>query len=146
MPFAPHAYVIVAPPGHPLTKCRHIPLQRLAEEPLIMRERGSDTWLAMREAFGAKFGTLNQAMEIASNETIKQAVIAGMGLAFLSIHALTLERQVGWVSVLDVEGFPAMRSWYVVHRRSKQLPPVAMAFKAFLQEEGADQIGKLTIA
>jgi DNA-binding transcriptional LysR family regulator len=76
-------------------------------------------------------------MEIGSNETIKQAVIAGMGLGFLSSHAIALELAAGSLVVLDVEGFPAMRHWYVVHRRHKRLPPVAVAFVDFLREDGA---------
>jgi len=76
-------------------------------------------------------------MTIGSNETIKQAVIAGFGLGFLSSHAIALELAAGSLVVLDVEGFPAMRHWFVVHRRNKRLPPVAVAFVDFLREEGA---------
>jgi DNA-binding transcriptional LysR family regulator len=136
-PFAPHAYVIVAAPTHPLAGAKRVPLARVLEEPFVVREPGSDTWNSMREAFGASFGALRVAMEIASNETIKQAVIAGFGLGFLSSHAIALERAAGALTVLDVEGFPAMRHWFVVHHRRKQLPPVAAAFKAFLRSDGA---------
>ena len=135
--FAPHAYVIVAAPAHPLAQARQIPLSRILDEPFVARERGSDTWTSMREAFGESFRAVRIAMEIGSNETIKQAVIAGMGLGFLSSHAIALELATGSLAILDVEGFPAMRHWYVVHRRHKKLPPVAVAFKAFLREEGA---------
>ena len=76
-------------------------------------------------------------MEIASNETIKQAVIAGLGVSFLSEHAVALEREVGRLAVLDVQGFPSAGHWYVVQRRQKRLPPVAAAFRAFLLEHGA---------
>ena len=85
-------------------------------------------------------------MEIASNETIKQAVIAGLGLSFLSAHAIALEHEIGRLAVLDVEGFPATGSWYVVHRRTKRLPPVAAAFRTFLLEEGAALIALLADA
>ncbi|HET9340985.1 MAG TPA: LysR family transcriptional regulator [Casimicrobiaceae bacterium] len=135
--FAPHAYVIVAAPSHPLVHQRPIPLSRVLEEAFVVRERGSDTWNSMREAFGASFPAVEVAMEIGSNETIKQAVIAGMGLGFLSSHAIALEVETGRLAILDVEGFPAMRHWYVVHRRQKTLPPVAEAFKAFLRADGA---------
>ena len=135
--FAPHQYVIVAPPSHPLARSARIPLARAAEDPFVVREHGSDTWNAMREAFGTEFGKLRVAMEIASNETIKQAVIAGFGLGFLSSHAIALELVTGALTVLDVVGMPAMRHWYVVHRRQKRLPPVAVAFKAFLERDGA---------
>ncbi len=83
-------------------------------------------------------------MEIKSTETIKQAVIAGMGIAFLSAHTIALELQVGNLVVLDVETFPVMLNWYVVHRRNKRLPPVALAFKRFLMEEGAQLIERIT--
>ena len=142
--FAPHAYVIVAPPAHALAGRSRIGVERLLREPFIVRERGSDTAIAMREAFGDRFASIDVTMEVASNETIKQAVIAGMGLSFLSLHAVALERAARRLVVLDVEGFPAMRSWYVVHRRQKRLPPVAEAFRAFLLAEGATEIERLT--
>lgn len=84
-------------------------------------------------------------MEVTSTETIKQAVIAGMGIAFLSAHTISLELQVGNLVVLDVQGFPVMFNWYVVHRKSKRLPPVALAFKRFLMEKGADLIESITL-
>lgn len=135
--FAPHAYVIVAAPWHPLAGVRSIRRERLLREPFIVRERGSDTWKSMQDAFGANASAVRATMEIGSNETIKQAVIAGMGVSFLSSHAVALDVQVGNLVVLDVKGFPALRHWYVVHRASKRLPPVALAFKAFLLAEGA---------
>ena len=142
--FAPHAYVIVAPPAHPLASARQIPFERLKQEPFIVREQGSDTWNSMRDAFGDRLVDLSIAMEIRSNETIKQAVIAGMGLSFLSSHAIALDLRVGNLVVLDVAGFPHMRHWYVVHRRNKRLPPVAVAFKQFLLADGARLIESFT--
>ncbi|MGH8801535.1 MAG: LysR family transcriptional regulator [Casimicrobiaceae bacterium] len=135
--FAPHAYVIVAAPWHPLAPRRSISLERLLDEPFIVRECGSDTWKSMQDAFGAHAGAVRAAMEIRSNETIKQAVVAGMGVSFMSSHAVALDVRVGNLVVLDVKGFPALRHWYVVHRANKLLPPVASAFKAFLLADGA---------
>ncbi|SPB14904.1 LysR family transcriptional regulator [Caballeronia novacaledonica] len=142
--FAPHPYVIVAPPDHPLVGRRNLPLEALADEPFIVRERGSDTWNSMEEGFAGRLSNLNVAMEITSTETIKQAVIAGMGLSFLSAHTISMELQVGKLAVLDIEGFPVMLNWFVVHRNNKRLPPVALAFKEFLVEEGAAQIEAIT--
>jgi DNA-binding transcriptional LysR family regulator len=142
--FAPHPYVIVAPPDHPLVGRRNMPLEALADEPFIVRERGSDTWNSMEEGFAGRLSNLNVAMEITSTETIKQAVIAGMGLSFLSAHTISMELQVGKLAVLDIEGFPVMLNWFVVHRNNKRLPPVALAFKQFLIEEGAAQIEAIT--
>ena len=136
-PFAPHPYVIVAAPTHPLAKSTRIPVARIAKEPFIVREKGSDTWNSMREGFGPNLSGLNIAMEIRSTETIKQAVIAGMGVSFLSAHTVSRELQAGILTILDVQGFPLLLNWYVVHRRGKQLPPVAQAFKNFLLADGA---------
>ncbi|SPE19933.1 RuBisCO operon transcriptional regulator [Burkholderiales bacterium] len=141
--FAPHPYVIVAAPEHALARQRRIALSTLAQEPFVMRERGSDTWNSMREAFGRNFARLRIAMEIKSTETIKQAVIAGMGIAFLSAHTIGMERRLGQLVVLDVVGFPVWFDWFVVHRRNKRLPAVARAFKDFLRSDGARLIEQL---
>ncbi|MDR5829069.1 LysR family transcriptional regulator [Caballeronia sp. LP006] len=142
--FAPHPYVIVAPPDHPLVGLKDVPLEALADEPFIVRERGSDTWNSMEEGFAGRLANLNVAMEITSTETIKQAVIAGMGVSFLSAHTISMELQVGKLAVLDIKGFPVMLNWFVVHRNNKRLPPVALAFKQFLVDEGAAQIEAIT--
>jgi LysR family transcriptional regulator, low CO2-responsive transcriptional regulator len=139
-PFAPHPYVIVAAADHPLAGKKRIPVSRIAREPFVVREKGSDTWNSMQEGFGEHLDTLNIAMEIRSTETIKQAVMAGMGVSFLSAHTVSRELQAGSLTVLNVQGFPLMLNWYVVHRKNKRLPPVAQAFKAFLMAEGATLI------
>jgi DNA-binding transcriptional LysR family regulator len=145
--FAPHPYVIVAAPDHPLaapTGARErIGLAALLQHPFVVRERGSDTWHSMADAFGAHLGQVRVAMEIRSTETIKQAVIAGIGLGFLSAHTIGRELLDRSLAVLPVDGFPLMLHWYVVHRREKRLPPVARAFHQFLLDEGAQRIAAL---
>jgi DNA-binding transcriptional LysR family regulator len=143
IPFAPHPYVIVAAPDHPLAGERQITRTALNRERFVQREHGSDTWNSMREVFGRQFPRLDIAMQIQSTETIKQAVIAGFGIAFLSAHTLTLDLRAGSLVVLDVQGFPAMLHWYLVHNRAKRLPPVAGAFKEFLLRDGAALIERL---
>jgi DNA-binding transcriptional LysR family regulator len=143
LPFAPHPYVIVAAPDHPLAGVRQIPRAALNRERFLLRERGSDTWNSMHEVFGRQFSRLNVAMQISSTETIKQAVVAGMGIAFLSSHTIGLDLMAGDLVVLDVQGFPAMLNWYLVHNRTKRLPPAAAAFKDFLVREGAPLIERL---
>jgi len=97
----------------------------------------------MQDAFGPHLAELNVAMEIKSTETIKQAVIAGIGLGFLSAHTIGRELAARSLVVLEVEGFPLMLNWYVVHRREKRLPPVARAFRQFLLDEGKVRIAAL---
>lgn len=142
-PFAPHPYVIVAASSHPLAQRKRIPMNVLMREQFVVREKGSDTWHSMEEGFGEHLDQLNIAMEIKSTETIKQAVIAGMGISFLSAHTISKEVQAGSLAVLDVRGFPLMLNWYVVHRKNKRLPPVAEAFKRFLLHDGAALIQQI---
>jgi LysR family transcriptional regulator, low CO2-responsive transcriptional regulator len=144
--FAPHPYVIVAPRGHALLRERAIPLARLVREPFIVREPGSDTRQSMSAALGRHEARLNIALEIKSTETIKQAVIAGMGVAFLSAHTISRELRDGSLALLDVHGFPLMLNWYLVQRRGKRLPPVAQAFREFLLREGAALIERIVPA
>ena len=140
--FAPHPHVIVAAPGHPLVGRRTMPLARAAKEPLITREPGSATRLAMEQAFNEAGVVPRIEMEIASNETIKQAVAAGFGLGFLSAHAVHQELALGSLAVVAVRGFPVMRQWYVVHLRDRRLPPITEAFQRFVVREGARLIRK----
>ncbi len=135
--FAPHPYVVVAAAGHSLSREPRIAMARLVREPFIVREAGSDTWQTMAEAFGRHLDQLNVVLRIKSTETIKRAVIAGMGVGFLSAHTVSRELADGSLILLDVQGFPLLSHWYVVHRRQKRLPPVAQAFKEFLLHDGA---------
>ena len=141
--FAPHPYLIVAPQGHALQAERGISLARLVREPFIVREPGSDTRHAMAEALGRHGDKLNIALEVKSTETIKQAVIAGMGVAFLSGHTVSRELRDGSLVALDVAGFPMPLHWYLVQRRHKRLPPVARAFREFLLSEGAELLSRV---
>jgi DNA-binding transcriptional LysR family regulator len=143
LPFAPHPYVIVAAPTHALAGVRGVTRERLLREPFVVREKGSDTWKSMEDGLGRDVDRLRVAMEIRSTETIKQAVIAGMGVSFLSAHTVSRELRSGELCVLDVERFPLMLHWYVVHLRHKRLLPVAQAFKEFLLENGARLIDQI---
>ncbi len=135
-PFAAHPLVVVAPPGHPALGLGHPPLSALGGYPFIVREPGSGTRSAMEAFFQAQRFEPRIAMEMPSNETIKQAVMAGMGLSFLSLHTIGLELRSGLLQIVDVEGTPVMRSWNVVHLLSKMLSPAAEAFRYFILEEG----------
>ena len=141
--FAPQPHVIVAAPDHALARKRRISLQALAKEAFIVRERGSDTRAVMEEMLAEYQVKFNITMEIRSTETIKQAVVSGMGISFLSAHTIGLELEIGRLVVLDVEGFPVTRQWHIVHHRNKRLPPVAIAFKVFLVQEGSGLIERL---
>lgn len=134
-PFARHPHVIVAPPDHPLAGKRRLELERLRDETFILREQGSGTRGLLERMLADRKIPLKVSMEMASNETIKQAVIAGMGISFLSLHTVGLELAAGRLVTLDVAGLPVVRDWYVVHLARKPLSPVAAALRAFLLRE-----------
>jgi LysR family transcriptional regulator, low CO2-responsive transcriptional regulator len=141
-PFAKHPLVIIASPNHPLAGKRRIPLQRLGSENFIIREEGSGTRAAMEHVFNKQGIPIHASMEVSSNETIKQAVMAGMGISFISIHTVALELAVGKLVTLNVAGLPLIRDWFVIHLRDKRLSPIATAFRTFLLEHGSTIIEK----
>jgi DNA-binding transcriptional LysR family regulator len=141
--FAPHPHVMVAAPAHRLARRRSIALAEAGREPVITREPGSATRLVMDQAFAQGGIAPRIEMEIASNETIKQAVAAGFGVGFLSAHAVRQELALGRLKVISVKGFPVMRQWYVVLRRDRRLPRIAEAFQRFVVKEGARIIRRL---
>jgi len=134
--FAAHPLVFVAPPGHPLLVAGPHSVRALARYPIIAREHGSGTRTAMEKFFAEQRFEPRIAMEMSSNETIKQAVMAGLGLSFLSLHTMGLELRSGLLQLLDIEGAPVMRMWNVVHLASKLLSPAAEAFRYFIIEQG----------
>lgn len=130
-PFAPNPLVVMAGRDHPLCKESNITIERLAQEPFISREVGSGIRDTTMRLFAAHALTPKVRMELGSNEAIKHAVVAGLGVAVLSLHTLVLEGADGPVDVLDVEGFPIERKWYLAHTRDKELSPAAQIFLEF---------------
>ncbi len=134
-PFLENPMVVLAARDHPLAGLKNIPPQRLTDEPFLMREPGSGTRLATEKFFRERGVKLKVRMELGSNEALKQAVAGGLGIAVLSAHTLALERSADELVILDVEGFPIRRHWYLAYAKDKQLSVVAQAFLEFLHEE-----------
>lgn len=132
--FAPNPLVVMAPRSHPLVGKKKIPLSRIIEEPFILREPGSGIRDATLKVFDEAGLRPAVSMELGSNEAIKHAIVGGLGLAVQSLHTLTLEGPDGPVAILDVDGFPIMRQWYLVHPKGKELSLVAQAFLEFALE------------
>ncbi len=141
-PFLANPLVVVAPRDHPLAGKKKIPLQRLAEEQFIIRETGSGTRMATERLFKQHEIPIRVRLELGSNEAIKQAIIAGLGISVLSAHTLVLDNASGEFSILDVVGFPLQRHWYAVYPAGKQLSIVARAFLDYLLSEG-EQLGNI---
>jgi DNA-binding transcriptional LysR family regulator len=133
--FMENPLVVIAPPDHPLCKLRRIPVKRLGQETFLVREPGSGTRGVMERFFAAHQISINRGMETDTNEAIKQAVQAGMGLGIMSLHTAELELLTNRLKVLDVQDFPIIRHWHVVHRKNKRLSSVAQAFREFLLKE-----------
>ncbi len=144
-PFADHPLVIVASPDHRLARLARVTPADLAAETFLIREPGSGTRATMERFFADAGIAPRQLLELAgNNETIKQAVMAGLGLAFISGHSVALECEVGRLVQLPVAGTPVMRRWFVVQRAEKELLPLAAAFRAFLLTEAPALMGAKT--
>ncbi len=133
--FMENPLVVIARPGHVLETKKNIPLSHFANEQFVVREKASGTRHSIEQYFAKRRVPFKFSMELSDNETIKQAVAEGFSLAIVSLHTLELELKTKRVCVLDVEGFPIIRNWYVAHLREKRLSPVASAFKEFVLTE-----------
>ena len=140
--FMDNPLVVVAARDHPLVAKKNIKLDVLRDEAFVTREQGSGTRIAMERFFKERGVSVNLEMEMTSNEAIKQAVEAGLGLGLVSIHTLELELETGRLAILDVEEFPILRHWYVVYRKGKRLAPVAQAFREFVHQEAKSLMSK----
>lgn len=130
----PNPMVVFARADHPLASEKIIPFERLAQEPLLIREPGSGTRAATLKIFARHGLQPRVKMELSTNEAIKQAILAGLGISIMSRYTLGLEVEHNQLVTLDVEGFPLERHWYFVYPIGKQLPAAARAFMDFTRE------------
>ena len=130
--FKDNPLVVIASPRHELAGQGHVSMARLAEEILVMREPGSGTRAAAERHFAALGLAMRAGCEFGTNEAIKQAARAGLGVAVVSAQTIELELQTGCLTVLPVEGFPIVRQWYVVHRTQHRLSAAAATFRDML--------------
>ncbi len=137
-PLAPHPHVIVAKTDHPFKKAKRFDLQELRGEIFLLREPGSGTRVVAEEMFKNHLFTPKKIITMGSNETIKQAAMAGMGVGLISLHTLGLELRSKVIAILDVMGTPITRTWHVVNMRTKILSPSATAFRMFMLEHAAE--------
>lgn len=135
-PFAAHPLVFICPPGHPLLADESHSVEALAPYPFLVRESGSGTRHAMEAFFEAHRFEPRSTMEMSSTETIKQAVMAGMGISFVSLHTIGLELRSALLHRVEIEGTPVMRTWNIVNLQAKLLSPAAEAFRYFILERG----------
>jgi LysR family transcriptional regulator, low CO2-responsive transcriptional regulator len=127
-------------PTHPLMLVSKLTMARLAEEPLLVRERGSGTRTTVERLFKEAGLRMRIGSELSSNEAIKQMCAAGFGPAYLSLHACLLEMNAGLLTMLPLPNNLVEREWFVVHIAAKALPQVAVAFERFLCENAQVEI------
>ena len=134
-----HPQVIIAPLDHPLVGRRGIDKAELAEASFIIREDGSGTRTVFDYFFdGVQVHRPHIKFEIGSNETIKQAVMAGLGLSLISGHTIEAELSAGRLAVLDVKGLPIIRQWFLVRRANWTPTPVGEAIWDFAVAHAAE--------
>ncbi|MDZ5603114.1 LysR family transcriptional regulator [Pseudomonas sp. RP23018S] len=137
LPFLNNPIVAVAPTDHPLSQREHLHLQDLEPHTLLIREQGSGTRKACEEYFKEKRVHFTETLEVASGEAQRECVVAGLGIALLTRHAVSMELARGLLTELPVEELPLYRSWCVVQSKAKRQSPVALAFQAFIRGERA---------
>ncbi len=120
--------VVIAAPSHPLAKVPRVRLRQLEAETLVLREAGSGTRAAIERYFTAHAATYRAGCEFSTNEAIKQAVQAGLGLGIVPLQTIELELETKRLAIVPVEGFPVIRQWFIVHRSDKRLSVAAQAF------------------
>jgi len=140
-PILPNPMVPFARADHPLARRRRIPFPELAAEPFLIREPGSGTRLTVSELFGRHGLEPRVRMELSTNEAIKQAILAGLGVSILSRDTLGVDTEQRELAVLDVEGLPLERPWQFVYPVGKQIAPAARAFMDFVRAESDRLVG-----
>lgn len=131
-PFAFNPLVLVAAPTHRLAGLKNVPIEELGREHFLLREQGSGTRAALEKALEDAGLPLQVSMQVGNNSAIKQGVVAGLGIALISRVAIDMELETNRLVILDVEGFPIIRQWRLVHVKDKYLSATARAFKSFL--------------
>jgi len=134
--FSRNPHCVVARSDHPLAGKHSIRWEDLGNEPFLFREQGSSTRKFLEHILQSRSMRVNVMVELQGNETMKHAVMSGMGLTFMSAHAFQVELEAGRLAVLDVEGMPKQLDWCLLQRRNSSLTALAAAFRAFVLENG----------
>jgi LysR family transcriptional regulator, low CO2-responsive transcriptional regulator len=138
--FLDNPLVVIAPARHPLLAGADVTPEALVAQPLVVREPGSGTRAAMERHFAALGLVWQASCELSSNEAIKQAVQAGLGLGVVSRQTIELELEADRLGEVPVSGFPIMRRWYVVHHRGKRLSAASQAFRLLLLSQRPESV------
>lgn len=141
--FADHPHLFIASPSNPLAGKLNISPQALNQFELISREPGSGTRFIMEGYLSERNVTPMVSMEMSSNETIKQAVMADLGISFVSLHTVGDEIANGKIVILDMQDTPVVRTWHVVALSKRPASQAAEAFRYFMLEKGSEILNKM---
>lgn len=137
----PHPHVMIAPPHHPLANRPDVPTDALLDETFIAREQGSGTRILMtRYLDQIGEGSAYTLIEMGTNETIKQAVMAGLGIAMISRHTVCEELRSGRLATIDAPGLPIVRQWFLLHRTDMPPEHAVARVHDFISELGANML------
>ena len=141
IPLTSHAFmqnplIAIAHPGNELLNNKNITIKDLSKETLLTREIGSGTRITIERFTGLNF---NSDIQINSNEAIVEAVQAGLGIGFVSMHSVNLQLKNKIIRQLDVEPFPILRQWHIVHNAEANLSPIARRFKQYVIDNTKDE-------
>tara|TARA_Y100000389_G_scaffold78695_1_gene75488 strand:+ start:166 stop:1062 length:897 start_codon:yes stop_codon:yes gene_type:complete len=141
IPLTSHAFmqnplIAIAHPGNELLNNKNITIKDLSKETLLTREIGSGTRITIERFTGLNF---NSDIQINSNEAIVEAVQAGLGIGFVSMHSVNLQLKNKIIRQLDVEPFPILRQWHIVHNAEADLSPIARRFKQYVIDNTKDE-------
>ena len=130
-----HPHVMIAAPDHRLAGKTNISPEELLVETFIAREDGSGTRILMiRYLDRIGDGATYRFIEMGTNETIKQAVIAGLGIAMISQHTVTEELKSGRLVTIEPEGLPIERKWYLLQREDLTVTPAIATVHGFISD------------
>jgi DNA-binding transcriptional LysR family regulator len=135
IPFLDNRLQMCAPYDHPLANKKNLTIEDLKDEAFIYREFGSGTRMVMEAYLKKHEINTHPTMELGTNEAIKQAIMAGIGISLISELSLQTDCIMDRIKILNVKDFPILTRWHVVHRKDKRLSPVTQNFIDFLQEE-----------
>lgn len=139
-----HPYLVIAPPDHPLAGRKRTDPDELLGETFLCREEGSGSRILMigyLDRIGE--GRPYRIVEMGTNATIKQAVMAGLGVAAISGHTVAPELEAGRLVALPLAGMLIMRTWYLIRLAETEMSPVAAEFRRFLLDLGGDYLPKV---
>ena len=141
--FANHPHVFIASPSNPLAGKTNIPPDALNKHEMISREPGSGTRSIMEKYFAEHYIAPIVSMEMSSNETIKQAVMANLGISFVSLHTIGSELTHKQLAILDIQNTPIIRTWHVVALNKRNASQAAEAFRYFMLEKGSEILNEM---